>query len=209
MSRATASLRSMPTGQRLLSCTHSAEIWLDTEMQDLICVRKGALRVDCVCAGGERHFVTLVLEDELIGPWLRPEAGACYVLTALTRTVLECRTVPEQAAELYLNSLSAMARRAARLSALVRGNAADRVMGLLTLLTGDRREATPIELPTRKNLADMTALTIETVSRTITRLRKDGVLRPRRSKSARVNGAFMLHRPDLPEASRDRLGMAA
>lgn len=207
MSRPTASLRSLSTGQRLLQCAHSAEIWLDTEMQDMLCVKKGAVRVDCAGAGGDRHFVTLVLEGEILGPWLKPEGAACYVMTALTTTVLEWRTLDNEPTDVFAHSLSAMARRAARLSALVRGTAADRVMGLLTLLAGDCRDAAPIDLPTRKNIAEITALTIETVSRTITRFRKDGLLRPRRSRSARVNGAFTLHRPQ-PTAD-EHLGMAA
>lgn len=208
MSRA-SSLHPAQHGQRLVPCPHSAEIWLDADLRDTLCVIKGAVRVDCVDASGERHLVTVLLEDETIGPWLRPEAGDCYVMTALTTSLLERKPLDNEPAEMYAESLSSMARRAARLSSLVRGTAADRVLGLLSLLTGDRVDAAPIELPTRRNIAEITALTVETVSRTITRFRKEGVLQPRRSRSSRVNGAFTLHRPGLRDQPSPDFGIAA
>lgn len=208
MSRA-SSLRSLQNGQRLVPCAHSAEIWLDTDLKDTLCILKGAVRIDCVSATGDRHLVTVLLEDEVIGPWLRPEDGDCYVMTALTTTLLEWKPLDAEPAEMFAESLSSMARRAARLSSLVRGTAADRVMGLLNLLAGDRQDAAPIELPTRRNIAEITALTVETVSRTITRFRKDGVLQPRRSRSSRVNGAFTLHRAELADQLPSDLGIAA
>ncbi len=77
------------------------------------------------------------------------------------------------AGESLIKSLASAQRRAADIVALRGGQAIDRVIGLLHLLA-DR--AGRVVLPARQDMADITNLRFETISRVIKSLERSGVL---------------------------------
>ena len=80
-----------------------------------------------------------------------------------------------------MHTLAKTERRAADVIALRCGQAADRVRRLVLLLAQPLDESASsllVTLPTRQDMAEITALTLETVSRMISKLRRAGILNP-------------------------------
>ena len=79
------------------------------------------------------------------------------------------------AGESLLASLAQAQKRAAEVVALRGGQAVDRVLGLIRLFTDNARQ---VVLPTRQDIADITDLRFETISRIIKTLERAKVLLP-------------------------------
>jgi len=76
-----------------------------------------------------------------------------------------------------LQTLAATERRAADALALRAGEAFDRVRQLCLLLARDRADGRrEVTIPGLRDMAEITGLTVETVSRAMSQLRKSGML---------------------------------
>lgn len=123
---------------------------------------------------GRYTFDAVALCDAAVEPW--PEGGQAPAMRALLQCVVDVE------------------HRAADIVALRYGEAVDRVQRLIRLLT--RRDddgcKASVVLPPRKDIAEITALNSETVSRTITRLRRDGILTPYRARGIHGRRGFIV-----------------
>ncbi|MCH2221928.1 MAG: helix-turn-helix domain-containing protein, partial [Dechloromonas sp.] len=80
----------------------------------------------------------------------------------------------------------------ADLVALRGGQASDRVLGLIRLLTDCSGR---VVLPTRQDIADITALRFETISRIIKQLERSAIIRPIRLDGVHATRSFVLANP--------------
>ena len=78
------------------------------------------------------------------------------------------------------------------LVALRGGQALDRVVGLIRLMAATMGDSAPanVVLPTRQDIADITALRLETVSRIIKSLERAGMLHPVRVAGVHATRSF-------------------
>lgn len=111
---------------------------------------------------GQYEFVARALSDGAVAPWADQVA---------------------RPRESLLQVLALGERRAADVIALRAGQAAERVRRLMLLLTRQQRAAadaveasTRMAMPSLRDMADITGLTAETVSRVLSGMRRDGVL---------------------------------
>ncbi len=88
-----------------------------------------------------------------------------------------------------LASLANAQRRAADLVALRGGQAIDRVLGLARLLANG---AGQVVLPTRQDIADITDLRFETISRIVKQLERQHILNPIRMAGVHATRSFAL-----------------
>jgi CRP-like cAMP-binding protein len=151
-------------------------------------VARGVVRFDIINLSGEPTFAGLAMDGDIVGADTLLFGQCSYRATALT----PCELAPWPGAiqserDSLLNALMLSERRAARVVALRSGQAVDRVRRLLAVFLP---QATPAvfrtELPPLRDMAEITSLTIETVSRTLSRLRRQGVFQPERER--RGNG---------------------
>jgi CRP-like cAMP-binding protein len=151
-------------------------------------VARGVVRFDIINPSGEPTFAGLAMDGDIVGADTLLFGQCSYRATALT----PCELTPWPGAiqserDSLLNALMLSERRAARVVALRSGQAVDRVRRLLAVFLP---QATPAvfrtELPPLRDMAEITSLTIETVSRTLSGLRRQGVFQPERER--RGNG---------------------
>lgn len=137
-------------------------------------VRSGAVRLDQV-QNNERSFAGLALKGDILGAESLLFGTYAFEARALGDVELESWLTPNHppSGESLLQTLAATERRAADTLALRCGKALDRVQQLILMLADSHRQ---IIIPGLKDMAEITALTEETVSRTISRLRKMGLL---------------------------------
>lgn len=150
-------------------------------------VVSGAVRLDASGPDGPM-FASLALSGDVIGTEALVGGHYAFGARALTPCVLTPWKVPKTS---LLGLFTSTQRRAAEVLALRGGRAADRVAGLLRLLGGNGATSMAgnhIEMPRLRDVADITNLTIETVSRvTILPKRAAGLPgRPRRAHSPRL-----------------------
>jgi hypothetical protein len=146
----------------------------------------GAVRLDTISAQGPA-FANLALPGDVIGAEALVSGHYAFQARALT----PCALAPWKEPKTSLLSLfTATQRRAAEVVALRGGRAADRVARLARLLVGDD-ESTPAErplvMPRLRDVADITDLTIETVSRVAATPTRNGASR-RRPRQATPQG---------------------
>lgn len=138
-------------------------------------VRHGVVRLDGIASSGQAEFANLAICGDILGCEAMLSGSYAFRATALTQCELD--PWPESPAagtgESLLKSLATAQRRAADIVALRGGQAVDRVVGLLRLLA-DR--AGRVVLPARRDMADITDLRFETISRVIKGLERSGVL---------------------------------
>lgn len=122
----------------------------------------------------------------------------CYTFSATALTQCELSPWPEgvaaMAGESLLASLAQAQQRAAEVVALRGGQAVDRVLGLIRLFTDNTGQAV---LPTRQDIADITDLRFETISRIIKTLERTKVLLPIKVNGVHATRSF---RVDLAAA---------
>ena len=140
-------------------------------------VKRGVVRLDTSDKKGDFSFASLAIAGDIVG--CETMLFGAYTFSASALTQCELSPWPEGepagAGESLLESLALAQRRAADVIALRGGQASDRVLGLIRLL-GDG--AGRVVLPTRQDIAEITDLRFETISRIIKGLERVGVLLP-------------------------------
>ncbi|MGA0540484.1 transcriptional regulator FnrL [Neotabrizicola sp. VNH66] len=194
-------------------------VWSGDRMDFVASVVSGIATLTQTMEDGRRQMVGLLLPSDFVG---RPgRSTAAYDVTATTDVVMCCfrkkpfedlmgRTphIAQRLLEMTLDELDA-AREWMLL--LGRKTAREKIASLIAIIA--RRDATlrlrqaagtlSVELPlTREEMADYLGLTLETVSRQISALKRDGVIR--------LDGKRSIHVPDfdrlLEEAGDDADG---
>lgn len=140
-------------------------------------VKRGVVRLDTTTKTGEPSFASLAIAGDIVGCETMLFGAYTFSASALTHCELSPWPEGEPAGtgESLLESLALAQSRAADVIALRGGQAADRVLGLIRLLGGG---AGQVVLPTRQDIADITNLRFETISRIIKGLERVGVLQP-------------------------------
>lgn len=155
-------------------------------------VKSGVVRLDTLAATGSAQFASLAIAGDIIGCETLLFGAYTFTASALTRCQLAPWPEGEQAAsgESLLASLARAQKRAADVVALRGGQAADRVLGLIRLLADP---AGRVVLPTRQDIADITDLRFETISRIMKQFERDHVLEPVRIDGVHATRAYALH----------------
>lgn len=152
-------------------------MWRRGESGAVFRVSRGAVRLDYRYADGTSGFGGLALAGDVIGQELVSQPGYAFTASALTPVTIEviaCDPVCDAVAVSQL--LAANHRRTARLLALTRGAAAQRVRTLLLMIAVSTSKQRMVALPPGRDIAEITGLTIETVSRQISAMRRSGEL---------------------------------
>jgi CRP-like cAMP-binding protein len=135
------------------------------------------IRLDNQGTSGTTSFASLAIPGDILG--CETLLFGCYTFSATALTQCELSPWPEgasaMAGESLLASLAQAQQRAAEVVALRGGQAVDRVLGLIRLFTDN---AGQVVLPTRQDIADITDLRFETISRIIKMLERTKVLLP-------------------------------
>lgn len=163
--------RSLERGERVFAAGSSGHAWR---------ILAGVVRLDRDGAEG-LEFGGLALAGDVIGA--ESLLFGSYTFTARTLSAVTIEIWGEQREhfrpQIVLHTLTAMETRVADALALRKG-APDRRIGRLLNLIGrgvaHGQRLVPVALPQLRDIAEITALTVETVSRTISRLKSDGAL---------------------------------
>lgn len=152
-------------------------------------VKSGVVRLDTNTKNGGLSFASLAIAGDIVGCETMLFGAYTFSASALTRCELTPwpEGEPAGASESLLESLALAQRRAADVIALRGGQASERVLGLIRLL-GDG--AGRVVLPTRQDIADITDLRFETISRIIKGLERVGVLLPVKIKGVHATRAY-------------------
>jgi CRP/FNR family nitrogen fixation transcriptional regulator len=164
-------------------------------------VLNGSVRLDQFEPNGEQNFANLAITGDVIGAETLLFGRYSFTATALT----PCSLTPwpegcnAPAGESLLHSMAKAERRAADVIALRCGQAADRVRRLVMMLAQGPDESSKehsselqVILPPRQDMADITALTLETVSRMVSHLRHSGLLNPTIRRGHKSNSSFVV-----------------
>jgi CRP-like cAMP-binding protein len=148
-------------------------------------VRRGVVRLNTPTAA----FASLAIAGDILG--CETMLFGRYTFTASALTQCELAPWPEgepaSSGESLLESLAIAQRRAADVVALRGGQAVDRVIGLIRLL-GDG--SGKVVLPTRQDIADITDLRFETISRIIKSLERRHILAPFKVEGVHATRSF-------------------
>lgn len=145
----------------------------------------GVVRLDRNSEGG-RMFAGLARPGDVIG--MEAMADRTYAFDALA--LCDCRLAPWQEPgqnadqDSLLQMLLAVERRSAEILALRCGDALARVKRLILMLADGHSD--PIAIPLARDMADITGLTAETVSRAFSVLRRQGILHKQGARLGRV-----------------------
>ncbi|AAM54835.1 oxygen-dependent transcriptional regulator protein, Fnr/CRP family (plasmid) [Rhizobium etli CFN 42] len=151
-------------------------------------ITRGVVKLCKVMSDGRQQIVGLQFAPDFVGrPFVREstlsaeaatDAEICvFPRNLLERMILETRELQRSLHAQALNELDAARE---WMLTLGRRTAEEKVASLLHLITAHAETATStaFDLPlSRAEIADFLGLTIETVSRQLTRLRKEGVIR--------------------------------
>ncbi len=152
-------------------------------------ITEGALCISKALADGRRQITGFLLPGDFVGL----QHGAAYAYSAEALTPVRMCRFPVERFRQFMTGHPSMEHRLLTMASnelaaaqeqmllLGRKTALERVASFLVSLSdrhaGRGRPATPLRLPmTRGEIADYLGLTIETVSRAFTRLRKEGLI---------------------------------
>ncbi len=177
-------LRNAAIGQRFeafspltLHFQRSERVCERGESGDMLRVVRGAVRLDFRYANGTTGFGGLALPGNIIGYELPSQRNYCFTAYALTPVTVEAIDADlDFDAFAILELLATTQQRTAHLLALTRGTAAQRVRTLLTMIAESTRRRRMVALPPGRDIAEITGLTIETVSRQLSAMRRSGEL---------------------------------
>jgi CRP-like cAMP-binding protein len=154
-------------------------------------LNSGAVRLDNVSSSSDSSFASLAVPGDILG--CETLLFGCYTFSATALTQCQLSPWPEGAAamagESLLASLAQAQQRAAEVVALRGGQAVDRVLGLIRLFTDSTGQAV---LPTRQDIADITDLRFETISRIIKMLERTKVLLPVKVEGVHATRSFQV-----------------
>ncbi len=159
----------------------------------------GTVRLDEAGPEG-RQFAGLALPGDVIGA--ETLLFGRYSFTALALSA--CEIEPwlagheQPSGETLLGMLATAERRMAQILSLRSGTAGERIRRLLAFMSArvaDGRRAVRLALPRLRDIADITDLSVETVSRTITHLGAEGSLEVYGRYRTRQVSAASLRRP--------------
>jgi CRP-like cAMP-binding protein len=154
----------------------------------------GVVRLDMGNPASDASFASLAVPGDILG--CETLLFGCYIFSATALTQCQLSPWPEGAGvlagESLLASLAQAQQRAAEVVALRGGQAADRVLGLIRLFTDS---AGQVVLPTRQDIADITDLRFETISRIIKMLERSKVLRPIKVDGVHATRSFQVDPP--------------
>jgi len=140
----------------------------------------GIIRLDSE-ARQEKQFAGLALKGDLLGSETLLFERYVFSATALTPCQIEPWLPPQgnETQRSLLERLLNVERRAADLVALRSGQPCDRVRRLMLMIAaqGQGSSVARIELPRQRDIAEMTNLAAETISRAISKLHEQGVLK--------------------------------
>jgi CRP/FNR family transcriptional regulator len=185
------SLRSLFGGQPLETFeTGMAIFWEGDDARHVFEVVEGVLRVFRILSDGRRVITGFLYPGDLLGVSLKDHY--LYTAEAVTRTKLrryehgrfqdEINRSPELRPQLFACLCDEMAAAQDQMVLLARKSAEERVASFLLVIArrlGGEQKHPVVEIPmTRLDMADYLGLTIETVSRTMTRLTNCGVIAP-------------------------------
>jgi CRP/FNR family nitrogen fixation transcriptional regulator len=176
-------------GMRLIGVTmrfaRDQEVFGEGEPADKVYkVVAGAVRAFRLLADGRRQICDFFLPGDVFGVEAGPdrrvtaEALADTVLIVARRSVLAEDTDPGAARSLWALAMADLRRSQDHALTLGRRSASERVAAFLIDMANRLGTADALELPmSRQDMADYLGLTIETVSRTITDLQADGMIK--------------------------------
>ncbi|NKK71030.1 helix-turn-helix domain-containing protein [Rhizobium leguminosarum bv. viciae] len=162
-------------------------------------VVEGSLRIFKIISDGRRVITGFLHDGDIVGVSLK--SHYLYSAEAITDTKVrrisrkafdaEVDNSPDLRPEVFARLCDEMAAAQEQMVLLSRKNAAERICSFLLKelirVTCDGRTDLVIELPmTRLDIADYLGLTIETVSRTMTKLTNKGVIAPAGRHSIRI-----------------------
>lgn len=178
------SYRSFSAGQTI--------VWADDALEFVASIVSGSATIERMMEDGRKQTLGLLLPSDFIG---RPGRDrAFFTVTALSDVVLCCfrrrqfealvRDTPHIAERLLEMTLDELDAARDWMLLLGRKTARERIASFLMMLhrrlappAGALHGASVLELPlTREAMADYLGLTIETVSRQLTRLRHEGLI---------------------------------
>jgi CRP/FNR family nitrogen fixation transcriptional regulator len=147
---------------------------------DLYQVEFGAVRIHRLSADGRRQILAFYLAGETFG--LEPSQTHHFFAEATCATGIRVRrTAPMRhraAEDLLPMALTSLVRAQEHLLVLGRQNSLERVAAFLVEMSERQGGLREVELPmSRTDIADYLGLTIETVSRSFSKLRQKGVIR--------------------------------
>jgi CRP-like cAMP-binding protein len=151
-------------------------------------LQHGVIRLDSPHVDGER-FASLAIAGDIVG--CETLLFGAYTFSASALTHCELLPWPEGepaiAGESLLVSLAHAQQRAAEIVALRGGQAVERVLGLIRLLVDSDGQ---VVLPMRQDIAEITDLRFETISRIIKQLERNGILNPARVAGVHATRSF-------------------
>ena len=174
----TPDARRIKRGQRIHDAGAEGSAWR---------VSSGVVRFHLIDeSGSEPLFAGLALGGEIVGVEALLFGRYSYRATALT----DCELSPWPGGatterDSLLHALTLAEHRAARVVALRSGQAIERIRRLIRLLLPQASAVARAELPPLRDIAEITALTAETVSRTLSGLRRQKVIEPEQPRCGR------------------------
>ena len=167
------------------------------EGEAVFTLREGIVRFERATAGGARRIVRLAGSGDLLGQELlleRPHQDDAIACTPVTLCRIPVNLVlrlgalhPSLLRELMERWQEALEDSQAWLAELTSGTARRRVLKLMAKLAQHAEPDQPVWVPRREEMGDMLNLTLETTSRQVSRLRREGVLHNVNRRYARVD----------------------
>lgn len=153
-------------------------------------VQSGVVRLDVLSATGEASFASLAIAGDIIG--CESLLFGVYTFSASALTQCDLSPWPEGGAsgESLLQSLAIAQKRAADVVGLRGGEALARVVNLIRLLAD---ASGSVVLPPRQDIADITDLRFETISRVIKKLERAEVLAPLKISGVHATRSFSIN----------------
>lgn len=160
-------------------------------------LREGIVRFERATAGGVRRIVRLAGSGDLLGQELlleRPHQDDAIACTSAALCRIPVNLVlrlgalhPSLLRDLMERWQQALEDSQAWLAELTSGTARRRVLKLMAKLAQHAAPGEAVWVPRREEMGDMLNLTLETTSRQVSRLRREGVLQNVNRRHARVD----------------------
>jgi CRP/FNR family nitrogen fixation transcriptional regulator len=175
----------VPFNPVALHFTQDAEIYAEGgEATYVYKVVSGMVRTCKFQNDGRRHIDAFHKQGDVVGfelgaeHALSAEAVTDCVVVPYRRHTLEAKAARDEtmALQLYTYAMQSLERTRQHAQLLGRGSAPQKLAVFLLDLAGGRDEEVELAM-TRQDIADYLGLTIETVSRTLSHLERDGVIR--------------------------------